>query len=74
MGGSGALTPADDAADLPRSVRRGPLITIDCACGERRQLHERDRRTCEKRGRTWNTRRIPLDEYIHLRRTQIEPE
>jgi hypothetical protein len=26
---------------------------------------------CEKCGRTWNTRRIPLEEYAALRRTQL---
>jgi hypothetical protein len=71
MGTSSALTPVDDQADLPRSVRRGPLITIDCECGERRQLHYGDRWTCEKCGRTWNTRKIPLEEYAELRRTQL---
>jgi hypothetical protein len=76
MGASGALTPVGDEpargdAPLPRSIRRGPLITIDCECGERRRLHYGERWTCEKCGRTWNTRRIPLDEYAQLRRTQL---
>jgi hypothetical protein len=58
-------------ADLPRAIRRGPPITIGCECGERRDLHYGERWTCEKCGRTWNTRRIPLEEYAHLRRTQL---
>jgi hypothetical protein len=57
--------------DLPRSIRRGPPITIACECGERRYLHYGERWTCEKCGRTWNTRRIPLEEYAELRRTQL---
>jgi len=71
MGTSAALTPVADVSDLPRSIRRGPLITIDCECGERRQLHYGERWTCEKCGRTWNTRKIPLEEYAELRRTQL---
>jgi hypothetical protein len=69
MGTSGALTSMDP--DLPRSVRRGPPITIGCECGERRDLHYGERWTCEKCGRIWNTQRIPLEEYAELRRTQL---
>ncbi|MBV9363563.1 MAG: hypothetical protein JOY89_04955 [Solirubrobacterales bacterium] len=57
--------------DLPRSIRRGPLITIRCECGEERRLHYGERWTCEKCGRIWNTRRIPFEEYAALRRTQL---
>jgi hypothetical protein len=56
---------------LPRSIRRGPRITIACECGERRYLHYGERWNCEKCGRSWNTRRIPLEEYAELRRTQL---
>jgi hypothetical protein len=58
-------------ADLPRSIRRGPSISITCECGERRDLHYGETWQCEKCGRTWNTRRIPLEEYAELRRTQL---
>jgi hypothetical protein len=58
-------------ADLPRSIRRGPRITIACECGERRYLQYGERWTCEKCGRVWNTLRIPLEEYAALRRTQL---
>ncbi len=57
--------------DLPRSIRRGPPITITCDCGERRYLRYGERWSCEKCGRRWNTRRIPLEEYAALRRTQL---
>ena len=70
MGASAALTPVGGEADLPRSIRRGPPITIGCECGERRDLHYGERWTCEKCGRTWNTRRIPLEQYAQLCRTQ----
>jgi hypothetical protein len=56
---------------LPRSIRRGPPITITCECGERRYLHYGERWKCETCGRSWNTRRIPLEEYAALRRTQL---
>jgi hypothetical protein len=56
---------------LPRSIRRGPKITIACECGEKRYLQYGERWTCEKCGRTWNTRRIPLEEYAALRRAQL---
>jgi hypothetical protein len=71
VGSSPALTPLGDEADLSRSIRRGPPITIGCECGERRDLHYGERWTCEKCGKTWNTRRIPLEEYAQLRRTQM---
>ncbi len=56
---------------LPRSIRRGPPITIGCECGERRDLHYGERWTCEKCGKTWNTQRIPLEEYAQLRQMQL---
>jgi hypothetical protein len=55
----------------PRSVRRGPRITLTCHCGEREYLQYGERWTCEKCGRTWDTQRIPLDEYLALRRVQL---
>lgn len=58
-------------ADLPRSIRRGPPITITCECGERRNLQYGEDWQCEKCGRRWSTKRIPLEEYAELRRTQL---
>jgi hypothetical protein len=71
MGASGTLTPMSGESDLPRSIRRGPRITIACECGEKRYLQYGERWTCETCGRTWNTRQIPLEEYAELRRTQL---
>ena len=48
-----------------------PAITLTCDCGERRAVQYGHRWTCEKCGRTWNTRRIPLEEYARLRHTQL---
>lgn len=69
MGAIGALTP--DEVALPRSVRRGPLITLTCKCGERRDLRYGERWTCEKCARSWNTRRIPVEQYAEIRRAQL---
>jgi hypothetical protein len=70
VGSSPALTPPGNEAELPRSIRRGPPITIGCECGERRDLRYGESWTCERCGKTWNTRRIPLEEYARLCRTQ----
>jgi hypothetical protein len=70
MGNEPASSEANSEAAVPRSIRRGPPITIGCECGERRDLHYGERWTCEKCGRTWDTRRIPLEEYVQLCRTQ----
>jgi hypothetical protein len=56
---------------LPRSVRRGPRITLSCHCGRTNYLQYGERWTCEECGRTWDTQRIPLEEYRELRRTQL---
>ncbi|MBV9194875.1 MAG: hypothetical protein JO168_12085 [Solirubrobacterales bacterium] len=56
---------------LPRSIRRGPRITLTCHCGERRYLKYGESWTCEKCGRRWNTRRIPMEQYAAIRREQL---
>jgi hypothetical protein len=60
-----------DPGDLPRSIRHGPRITLTCRCGERNYLHYGERWTCPECKRTWDTRRIPLEQYAALRRTQL---
>jgi hypothetical protein len=62
---------ASTEAELPRSVRRGPLITVTCECGERRELRYGERWQCEGCGRTFDTNKIPLEEYASIRRTQL---
>jgi hypothetical protein len=59
------------SANMPRTVRKGPLITLTCECGERRELHYGEVWKCERCGKRWNTNKIPLDEYAAIRRTQI---
>ena len=62
---------ASEQAELPRSVRKGPLITVKCECGERRELHYGEQWKCESCGRRFDTRKIPIEEYAAIRRTQI---
>jgi hypothetical protein len=62
---------ASDTAQLPRSVRKGPLITVTCECGEKRELRYGERWRCEGCGRRFDTNQIPLEEYAAIRRTQI---
>jgi Flp pilus assembly protein TadB len=47
---------------------RGPPITLTCDCGERREVPYGARWQCEACGRTWDTNRIPADEYEAVRR------
>ena len=58
-------------AKLPRAVRKGPLITVTCECGARRELRYDERWRCEGCGRRFDTGKIPLAEYAAIRRTQI---
>jgi hypothetical protein len=60
-----------EPAGVPRSVRRGPPITLTCDCGERRYLRYGDRWKCEKCGKTWDTKRIPVEQYAAIRATQM---
>jgi hypothetical protein len=62
---------AASEAKLPRSVRKGPLITVTCECGQRRELHYGERWQCEACGRRFDTGKIPLEEYAAIRRTQL---
>ncbi|MGH2870209.1 MAG: hypothetical protein ACRDNK_21895 [Solirubrobacteraceae bacterium] len=66
-----AIAMDDDPVAVPRSVRRGPPITITCECGERRYLRYGERWACEQCGRIWNTARIPIEQYAAIRRTQL---
>src|SRR5262249_2720701 len=45
-----------------------PPITINCECGESREVPYGERWTCERCGRAWNTQQIPAEEYDGLLR------
>jgi len=57
--------------DLPRSVRKGPPITVKCECGQSRDLRYGERWRCEDCGRNYDTGQIPIEEYASLRRAQV---
>jgi hypothetical protein len=58
-------------SELPRSVRRGPRITLTCKCGERNYVKYGELWTCDKCGKRWNTMRIPVEQYAEIRATQL---
>jgi hypothetical protein len=62
---------ASGQAELPRSVRKGPPITVTCECGQKRDLQYGEQWRCEGCGRRYDTRKIPIDEYAAIRRTQL---
>ncbi len=63
--------PVPTPTTIPRSVRRGPSITLTCECGETRHLRYGDRWSCEKCSRSWDTAKIPIDQYAAIRATQL---
>jgi Flp pilus assembly protein TadB len=65
------VTAAPTSPEVPRSVRRGPPITLTCECGETRRLRYGERWTCQSCAKTWNTAKIPLDQYAAIRATQL---
>lgn len=62
---------ASKQAELPRAARKGPLITVTCECGRKRELHYGERWHCDGCGRRYDTNKIPLEEYAAIRRTQV---
>jgi Flp pilus assembly protein TadB len=62
---------ATEQAKLPRSVRKGPLITVTCECGQRKELRYGEAWQCKACGRRFDTNKIPLEEYAAIRRTQL---
>ena len=62
---------ASGQTELPRSVRKGPPITVTCECGQKRDLQYGEQWQCGGCGRSYDTRKIPLEEYAAIRRTQL---
>lgn len=58
-------------AKLLRSIRKGPLITVTCECGQRRDLPYGERWQCESCGRRFDLGKIPAEDYAAIRRTQL---
>jgi hypothetical protein len=57
--------------EKPGAVLRGPPITIACECGGSEKVAHGERWTCEACGRSYDTGRIPREEYDVVRRTQL---
>jgi Flp pilus assembly protein TadB len=57
--------------DLPRAVRKGPPITLTCECGEKREVRYGESWQCEGCGRSFDTRRIPLEQYAAIHRARV---
>jgi hypothetical protein len=57
--------------EQPGAVLRGPPIAVACECGAKRDLRYGERWRCEQCGRTYDTNRIPREDYDAIRRTQL---
>lgn len=57
--------------ERPGAVVKGPPITVTCECGEKRELAYGERWECESCGRSWDTGRIPADQYDQIRRLSL---
>ena len=57
--------------ERPGAVLRGPPITLACECGERADVPYGERWTCPSCGRSYDTARIPREDYAQIRRTQL---
>ena len=55
----------------PGAILKGPPITVTCECGEKRQLSYGERWRCESCGRSWDTGRIPAEQYQEIRRVSL---
>ena len=53
--------------EAPGSVLRGPRITVNCECGQTNYLSYGETWTCASCGRTYDTNRIPAEEYDQIR-------
>jgi hypothetical protein len=57
--------------EQPGAVLRGPPITVTCECGASERLPHGARWTCENCGRSYDTGRIPREEYQLIRKLQM---
>jgi hypothetical protein len=57
--------------ERPGAILKGPPITVTCECGERRELAYGERWSCESCGRSWDTGRIPAEQYDQIRRVSL---
>jgi hypothetical protein len=57
--------------ERPGAILKGPPITLTCECGARRDLAYGERWDCESCGRSWDTARIPPDQYDQIRKVSL---
>jgi hypothetical protein len=57
--------------EAPGAVLKGPPITVSCECGEKRELAYGERWECDSCGRTYDTTRIPHEQYEEIRRLSL---
>ena len=57
--------------EAPGAVLKGPPITVSCECGEQRQLAYGESWECESCGRSYDTTRIPREQYEEIRRLSM---
>lgn len=55
----------------PGVVLKGPPITVTCECGEKRELAYGARWECESCGRSYDTSRIPREQYDEIRKLSL---
>jgi len=57
--------------ERPGAILKGPPITLTCECGEKRELAYGERWDCESCGRSWDTSRIPVEQYEQIRKLSL---
>jgi ribosomal protein S27AE len=57
--------------EAPGSVLKGPRITVNCECGETQYLAYGERWRCGNCGRSYDTNRIPQEQYEEIRQISL---
>ncbi len=57
--------------EKPGAVLGGPPITLSCECGEKAEVAYGETWKCPKCGRTYDTNKIPREDYERIRKTQL---
>jgi Flp pilus assembly protein TadB len=57
--------------ERPGAIVKGPPITVTCECGVKRELAYGERWQCESCGRSYDTSRIPAEQYDSIRRLSL---
>ena len=57
--------------EAPGAVLKGPRITVNCECGQTQYLAYGERWRCPSCGRSYDTSRIPRDQYEVIRQITL---